>query len=1268
PAGTGRNETICNMISDAVYSGRTVLFVSENDASLASVKERMGEAGIGRMCLHLNSGNADKKRVLDHFRNVTDSACRSYVDGYRSVSDDIDKMYNDLSSTLLSLHRMTNSGVSIFDVMMRYNNVRDKKAEIIEFPEKLIVSAVPGSTEKWEGMVGDLITAARTLGHPSEHPLSDTGITEFNPETADAVTNALNEWIGAAEDAEESLMSLLSSVELNDTADADGLAGSLLDLGAIPKDIAGSASATRTSEMIHELSEAVTSSFGVFVEMSGRLGMNTIEDGIRIAEEHHDRMRSALDGLIDIRIPDADTGLIEKYANDILAVKERMLASLTLLKEARKEWKDPALSLDTRDLMRRWKEIAGKRLFSGGAKKAFVKELSEYMKNGDATFDSLPSYVRSVENYISAMNEIKRSLSSLDVSDSTYGSLADSVRSLRKTYEITRSKLNALKEHGDADKICEIFSCGPEVEKNASRYIAARKELSSKRRSVEDLLITNISKITDNDTIEEWKALAEKWAGNMNRAEEITAWNKCRKALADEGLECVANAYVNGMDHDTVMPSFIVSLNKYLMDSYISREPSLSKFDRTAFEENAARFREMSGTFAEMSRAELKAVAASRVYDVISEERPEIVSLKNMIATAGRGITIRSLLSEIKGMMSAVCPCMMMSPSSVSRYLDHNVSFDLVIIDSEQMMTHRAVDLMTRGKEVVIAGDIMRPPGVTASNAEKDDLMNDCLSVQMPVLGLEWNYRPEKLTEFTNSYFYGTRMRTFPPAIKEGPRIAVTYSDGTYDRTSKRNDTEAEAVVRYVMDRLKEGKGRSIGVVTFSEAQKELINDVLGSELARHPHSGSVITDTGDGIFVTDAGSLRSRDRDTIVMSLLIGKDPSGRLTTDLSPFSRADGEKVLKDAVSCANRNVMVFSSLRPDDLADNETNGIKALRSLLEYTEKGMPEKEKKKNELRAMISKAVAAKGYEVHENVGLSDAAVDIGVVDPEYKDRYILGILLDNGAFMMSDAADTEFVLKNMLEERGWALHHVWTTDWMNGREKETERIVSEIKKRLNEKDRWTPRMKEQKKADIKIITKVSASGTASRPAPRIRCVYKKADLEEKTVSLEALFSNSSRSMIERDIIKVIETESPVADTAVAQRLADAYGLRISPKLLDHLTAMIANVNAYSTITPWNSRILWKEMQSDHDSYRVPAEGDTRNVKEIAAEEITNAIIDIITAEPDILADDLIASVASLFGAGDIDSAGNIIAKCIDIAIEKKMIKRNSNGNVSLYIV
>lgn len=65
PPGTGKSQTITNLIAAAMAQGKQVLFVAEKLAALEVVRSRLDAVGLGDFCLELHSHKSQKRKVLD---------------------------------------------------------------------------------------------------------------------------------------------------------------------------------------------------------------------------------------------------------------------------------------------------------------------------------------------------------------------------------------------------------------------------------------------------------------------------------------------------------------------------------------------------------------------------------------------------------------------------------------------------------------------------------------------------------------------------------------------------------------------------------------------------------------------------------------------------------------------------------------------------------------------------------------------------------------------------------------------------------------------------------------------------------------------------------------------------------------------------------------------------------------------------------------------------------------------------------------------------
>ncbi|WP_051378448.1 DUF3320 domain-containing protein [Derxia gummosa] len=74
PPGTGKSQTIANLIAQCLADGKRVLFVAEKMAALDVVHRRLREVGLGEFCLELHSSKARVREVLARLRAAWDLA------------------------------------------------------------------------------------------------------------------------------------------------------------------------------------------------------------------------------------------------------------------------------------------------------------------------------------------------------------------------------------------------------------------------------------------------------------------------------------------------------------------------------------------------------------------------------------------------------------------------------------------------------------------------------------------------------------------------------------------------------------------------------------------------------------------------------------------------------------------------------------------------------------------------------------------------------------------------------------------------------------------------------------------------------------------------------------------------------------------------------------------------------------------------------------------------------------------------------------------
>ncbi len=72
PPGTGKSQTIANIIGECIANGKSVLFVSDKMAALEVVYKRLSEVGLAHFCLELHSSKANKQQVVAELKRSLD--------------------------------------------------------------------------------------------------------------------------------------------------------------------------------------------------------------------------------------------------------------------------------------------------------------------------------------------------------------------------------------------------------------------------------------------------------------------------------------------------------------------------------------------------------------------------------------------------------------------------------------------------------------------------------------------------------------------------------------------------------------------------------------------------------------------------------------------------------------------------------------------------------------------------------------------------------------------------------------------------------------------------------------------------------------------------------------------------------------------------------------------------------------------------------------------------------------------------------------------
>lgn len=720
----------------------------------------------------------------------------------------------------------------------------------------------------------------------------------------------------------------------------------------------------------------------------------------------------------------------------------------------------------------------------------------------------------------------------------------------------------------------------------------------------------------------------------------------------------------------------------------------MSLFNGQLFEEKIKKFKEQSRYFEELTKAELFARLAAEIPSFTQEaaNSSEIGVLQRAIRNNGRAMSIRRIFDLIPNLLPRLCPCMLMSPISVAQYFNVDKSkFDIVIFDeASQMPTCQAVGPIARGQNVIVVGDPKQMPPTSffstnhfdEENADKEDLesiLDDCLALSMPSKHLLWHYRSkhESLIAFSNSNYYENKLLTFPSPDDISTKVNNVFVPGYYDRgKTRQNIFEAKAIIAEVVKRLSdlEFSKKSIGIVTFSSVQQNLIEDLLNEEFKQNPDLENVALESSEPIFIKNLENVQGDERDIILFSVGYGPDKEGKIYLNFGPLNREGGWRRLNVAITRARYEMKVFSTLRSDqiDISRTSSEGVASFKAFLEYSEKGKIALPLKQNAnittsdfFERMVAAQIGQMGYSVQTNIGCSGYKIDIAVVNPEKPAEYILGILTDGTTYYASKTAkDREIVQTEVLKMLGWNLYRLWSPDWWDNPQKIIRDIVNLIKKIQVSKTNPVE-TDAQIKSDLikrKEFASVKLQGITQEVIQPVEnfieykiCILKQSYL----TSSDDFFNSQLQSKIEKQINQVLEIEAPISHSLLSKRILNAWGIsRLGVRLNDYLTSIYSLMDLKYT-SQKGVKFYWNKEQdpTKYNTFRVAGEDNSkRDPSDLAKEEVVCGVKDVLTNQISLPENDLIREVAKVFGYARL--GGNVeyaMKMGIDFAVSKGFI-------------
>ncbi|WP_237160384.1 DUF3320 domain-containing protein [Mycolicibacter engbaekii] len=1221
PPGTGKSQTITNLLAHAMASGRKVLFVAEKKAALDVVKKRLDAVGLGELSLNLHDKSARPAAVREQIRTALELRVTADSERLRTNQQIAAAARTTLARYAERLHAENAAGLSAYTARSK-ELAADQDVAALEVPRELVAAASPETMAQIGELLRALPAVAELARPGANHPWG----------FLDAVPADIAGTYRAAVEFDAALAALLEDGQRYGIGlaqlDRVGAPTALADwarLAAAPRYPLPGIDALNTAEWAAELI-----ALGQMVA--------------RLSAQRPSWLDTAGPQAVDLDIPSIHAAALAADESGFFGRKKRRRAVLAQLADVLVV---DAASVDLKGLSTITAAIAETHGLVSDLRRR-VSRLPVTLIDGDWN----PLLPKSAAQLRAGLDWLVWLVPALNAA-------GPQVADLRDFY--ARTPVGVLA--GPLERLGTAWS---------GLGQATGVTLDAQRDWADGAFFDRWWSGRPARQLETSAAL-ENWLGLVGHLEPLRAAGMTAARTAILAGRLLPEDAALGFDRGVAA----VSVGERLDAN------ALTGFDVAAHSKTIQRFTDATRAIREeLPRAIPAALLAERRFDAWSESG-QVGGLRRQLDRKRGGMSIRALLDNFGELITTIMPCTLMSPDSVARFFPAKPGlFDIVVFDeASQVRVPDAIGAMGRSTSVVVVGDSKQMPPTSFAEVgisdddedyspdtvvDEESILTECVQSQVPRQWLSWHYRSqdEALIAFSNQHYYEGRLASFPAprAGGSGYGVSLVRVDGVFERSGKgktlrTNRVEAERIVADIRQRfaLSPSVAPSLGVVTFNAQQRDFIENLL-----RDSGDDRVVAalDEPDGLFVKNLENVQGDERDTILFSVAFSANDKGVVPLNFGPLSRPGGERRLNVAITRARREVVLYSSFDPAALRAEETSqvGTKHLKAYLEMAARGVDalggggRRQPVFDYHRDDIAAALRTAGLSVTADVGLSDFRVDLVLADPAAPDEPLVAVLLDGpGWYSRRTVADRDGlpvdVLSGLLK---WpAVERVWLPEWLQDREATVARLQAAVDEAGARKaapveivgppESVAPVSEPERVVDEpRELAPLRSAPVVAAPAPRRHPMLQTFREWEPVMAgdisvLDNLQAEYLKQMVRGVIRDVIAAEGPIHPDRLAKLVAGAFGLNRVAESRRRAIRQLVPADYYRRSDPegfyWPAGI-------DPESWRVvrcPVDGESRPIDEVSLIEIGNAMLVIAEQTGGIEAEELKREALELFG-------------------------------------
>jgi very-short-patch-repair endonuclease len=1227
PPGTGKSQTITNLVTHCIAQGKRVLFVAEKAAALEVVQRRLAQVGLAPYVLELHSHKSGKLQVLEQFRDALDSGGGSEPPTWQQDTEALLKTREHLNTYVGALHKKWPAGFSVFQAIARLNGLRS-------IPALALPASCADSSER-------LATLERTVDELAE------ALTSIGPAAQSA-------WFGC------------------------NLPEWRVDL---PTNVSAAVEASLTAlDRTHQLANELATALGASppTTLADVDCLCNVAATLRAAPPHGEALESS-----------PDWSRNEPEGQQIVVLVGARSDAYTRLSQA---YAETLFSLDLKDLAARFRKYANAFfLFAWFGLRAARKTLLSVVRerrlpSRSQIADDLEqaNRMREMDADIAAREARARALfgeawSGTSSNTKALAAALDWAKHYQQTITSARPGLFVHRVHNTGDTAALL-----------DKTRQALQQLRSELESLHKILGWRNAEAPSPNEWEQIRSRLERWRGDVRR---LRAWHSYLAAsMTLEAAGCralVAQAQTGELGADKLKSAFRRGVYQAWVSRTLGADPILSMFDGETHHKRVTSFAELDGRLLTASQHVARARVAARAPRAsMSTTGGEMGVLQKELQKKRGHMPIRKLLAAIPSLASRLKPCFLMSPMSVATYLDPKApSFDVIVFDeASQIPAHDAVGTLARGRSAVVVGDTKQLPPTAFFQSAGDDeadenefeelesILNECVAAGLPERKLDWHYRSrhESLIAFSNHHYYKNRLNTFPSAsgIGSGRGVTLKQVGGFYDKGGARtNPAEAQTLVADLVARLKgpDASKHTYGVVTFSQAQQKLVEDLLDKARANDPQLEPFFNKetNPEPVIVKNLENIQGDERDVMIFSICYGPDQNGKVSMNFGPLNRDGGERRLNVAVTRAREELIVYSTLRPEQIDLTRTNalGVKHLKTFLDYARRGptaiaealeTTAADQFDSPFEEQVCERLRGLRFTVHTQVGCAGYRLDMAICHPEEPGRYVLAIECDGAHYHSARSArERDRLRAHVLKGLGWRIHRIWSTDWWQGPDLEIQKVQAAFERAKAELAAppkvvaAAPPLPPSVQAMPPAVTSTKREDSARVPVPTARPAdsgreiyargvspipgvvpYQVAQVAEARRQADDVHDDRYRDELKMLLDRTILVEAPVTLRVLARRIAPYFHIqRSTSRLEDRIRSVLGRT------VKIQDDVVWRTDQDParYEEVRLAPPEARREAQEVPLQEVANAAALVLRGSIALEQDELVKLTARSLG-------------------------------------